>query len=91
MVTPESQIRGDEDVPDQLAARTLALTPVTEQTAELIKSTAEGLWDVASTILTTGIATASDWEEARAIASRLMAALERPPAPRPHPLASRLN
>lgn len=66
-----------------------SLTPLTEQTAHLIQRTAEALWDVSSTILTTGTATEGDWEEARSAASRLLAALERPPAQRPHPLWSR--
>jgi hypothetical protein len=47
----------------------------TEKTARIIKATAESLWDVSETILSTGYATADDWELARAAASHMLAAL----------------
>ena len=48
--------------------------------ARLIQATAEQLWDVAMTILTTGYATEGDWELARLAASTLLVALQNPPA-----------
>lgn len=68
-----------------------SLTPLVEQTACLIQRTAEELWDVSATILTTGVATEADWEMARLAASRMLAALQRPPSPKPHPLWSRCS
>jgi hypothetical protein len=50
--------------------------------ARLIQSTAERLWDVSMTILTTGYATEGDWELARLAASTLLVALQNPPAPK---------
>lgn len=63
----------------------------TERLANLIQSTAQSLWDVGSTILATGYATADDWELARAAASHLVLALQQPPAPAPHLALQSLN
>lgn len=65
------------------------LAPADDAMAQLIQQTATALWDVSETIRATGWATAGDWEQARSEASRLLAALERPETPRPHPLTTR--
>lgn len=52
------------------------LTGVESEIVCQITSAAEQLWDLAATILSTRKVSADDWEDARRIASTLMAVLQ---------------
>lgn len=56
----------------------MKLDEVGEATANLLRSTAEELWDISTTILATGRVCADEWEQARTALSHALGTLRLP-------------